>query len=95
MPSVRGGIENAKPEDAGNYANALSTFSQQVAQGGKSYMVVQDALEKENYEKANVILTQFQDNTSPVKDLNSLLSNIDKKIKELEKVEIDQTTQLP
>ena len=95
MPSVRGVIENAKPEDAGNYANALSTFSQQVAQGGKSYMVVQDALEKENYEKANVILTQFQDNTSPVKDLNSLLSNIDKKIKELEKVEIDQTTQLP
>lgn len=93
MPSVAGVIENATPKDAGRYAESLTAFSQQVAQGGKSAILIQEANRKENDARANEILTQFSDNTSPIKDLTSLLSGIDKKIKQLEKIEIGPDNQ--
>ena len=93
MPSVAGVIENATPKDAGKYADALTNFSQQIAQGGASAIQVQQANRKDNDLRANEILTQFSDNTSPIKDLTSLLSGIDKKIKQLEKIEIGPDNQ--
>ena len=93
VPSVAGVIENATPKDAGRLATALTDFSTQVAQGGQSAMVVQEANRIENDKRASEILAQFSDNTSPLKDLTSLLSNIDKKIKQLEKVEIGPDNQ--
>tara|TARA_B100001248_G_scaffold151196_1_gene113598 strand:- start:1699 stop:4140 length:2442 start_codon:yes stop_codon:yes gene_type:complete len=83
LPSVRGVIENATPEDAGNYATALNTFASSVQTFGSSYAKKIEADQKRYENQALKVFTEFGDPTQPVKDLSSYINKIDIRIEEL------------
>ena len=70
-------IENATPEDAGNYAEALSNFSTQVQTFGSSYAKKLEADQKRYENQALKVFQEFGDPTQPVKDLSSYINKID------------------
>ncbi len=83
LPSMAGVIENATPEDAGNYAEALSNFSTQVQTFGSSYAKKLEADQKRYENQALKVFQEFGDPTQPVKDLSSYINKIDLRVEEL------------
>tara|TARA_B100000459_G_scaffold49739_1_gene26395 strand:+ start:10061 stop:12526 length:2466 start_codon:yes stop_codon:yes gene_type:complete len=90
MPSVRGVIENATPKDSGRYAEALTNFAQQIAQGGKSLATVQKLNQEENYTQAKNLLETIQFDNNPVRNLSKFIGSIEKKINKLSEVKYDK-----
>ncbi|MAE56370.1 MAG: hypothetical protein CMK23_10310 [Porticoccaceae bacterium] len=88
LPSMRGIIEDATPEDAGNYATALNTFAQTVTNFGSAYSKKIDADLKKYENQAFSVFTEFGDPTQPVKDLNGYISKIDLRIEALTNKEV-------
>ena len=80
LPSMAGVIENATPEDAGNYAEALSNFSTQVQTFGSSYAKKLEADQKRYENQALSVFQEFGDPTQPVKDLSTYINKIDVRI---------------
>ena len=77
---MAGVIENATPEDAGNYAEALSNFSTQVQTFGSSYAKKLEADQKRYENQALGVFQEFGDPTQPVKDLSTYINKIDVRI---------------
>tara|TARA_R100000278_G_scaffold89302_1_gene68127 strand:- start:6121 stop:8580 length:2460 start_codon:yes stop_codon:yes gene_type:complete len=88
LPSVKGIIENATPEDAGRYAEAFSDFAQQVDSFGSSWIKKEKKVKEDLDAQALKVFYQYGDPTTAVKELDSYITKIDKRIttlKELEK----------
>ena len=87
LPSVRGVIENATPEDAGKYAEAFSDFAKQVDNFGSSYVKKEKRVREEMDAEALKVFREFGDPTVAVQELDSYLTNIDKRLTELRGLE--------
>ena len=88
LPSVKGIIENATPEDAGKYAEAFTDFARQVDNFGSAWVKKEKKVKEDLDAEALKVFYQYGDPTTAVKELDSYITKIDKRIttlKELEK----------
>ncbi len=95
LPSVKGLIENATPKDAGKYAEAFSDFAQQVDNFGSSYVKKEKKIREDMDAEALKVFYEFGDPTTAVKELDSYITNIDKRIEKLKQLDTqtDETKQ--
>jgi len=87
LPSVKGIIENATPQDAGNYAEAFTDFARQVDTFGSAWVKKEKKVKEDLDAEALKIFYEFGDPTTAVKELDSYITKIDKRLTTLRELE--------